>query len=418
MDSFDQARQEYADLGIDVGAAMARAARVPLSIHCWQADDVGGFETKPDGLAGGGIMATGNYPGRARNGDEARADYDQVLALVPGAHRMNVHACYAETGGRVVDRDALEPVHFSRWLDWSRSRALPLDFNPTCFAHPKAQDGFTLSHPDAAVRAFWVRHVIACRRIAESFARAQGTPSVVNHWIPDGYKDLPADRLAFRARLVESLDAAFAGSTGVDRAQCLDFVESKLFGLGSEEFVVGSSEFYSSYALSRGIGLCMDMGHYHPTEGIHDKISSFLLFHRELLLHVSRPLRWDSDHVVLFNDDLRAVFSEIARCNAWDRVRLATDYFDASLNRIAAYVIGLRATRKAILCALLEPTGRLQQLERDGDLSGRLALMDETRTLPFGAVWRRFCEQLGKPVDGAWQETVKRHERDVLRSRG
>ena len=414
---FADAKDRYATYHVDVEKALVAAARIEVSMHCWQADDVSGFETKFGGLSGGGILATGHFPGRARNGDDARADYERVLSLVPGAHRLNLHACYAETGDRLVDRDALEAGHFARWMAWAAEQCLPLDFNPTCFAHPWAQDGFTLSHPDPAIRSFWIHHLIACRRIAMAFANAQGTPCVLNHWIPDGYKDLPADRLGFRSRLIESLDLALVRAPGVDRTLCLDFVESKLFGLGSEAFVVGSSEFYSSYALSRGVGLCMDMGHYHPTEGIHDKISAFLPFHNELLLHVSRPLRWDSDHVVLFNDDLRSVFLEIARCRAWDRVRLATDYFDASLNRIAAYVIGLRATRKAILYAMLEPTARLQELERAGDLFGRLALMDETRTLPFGAVWDQFCERHDLPRDGQWQAEVRNYERDVLASR-
>ncbi|MBM4087674.1 MAG: L-rhamnose isomerase, partial [Planctomycetes bacterium] len=341
------AKDSYAALGVDVDKAVKRALAIPVSMHCWQADDVGGFEVKEEGLAGGGIMATGNYPGRARTPEEARSDYEKVLTLVPGAMRLNVHAFYAETSGKVVDRDALEPGHFANWMDWGKRRGVHLDFNPTFFAHPKANDGFTLSHTDKAIRRFWVRHALVCRRIAEAMAKRQGGPCLVNHWIPDGCKDFPADRWTHRALLTQSLDEAIADEKSVSKKLCVDYVESKLFGLASEEYVVGSAEYYSSYALSRGIGLCMDMGHYHPTEQIYDKISAFLQFHKKLLLHVSRGIRWDSDHVVIFNDDLRHVFLEIERGNAWDRVAIATDYFDASINRIAAYAIGLRATRKA-----------------------------------------------------------------------
>jgi L-rhamnose isomerase len=407
------AKQQYAALGINTDRAIRQALGTSISMHCWQADDVGGFEVKEAGLAGGGIMATGNYPGRARTPDEARQDYEQVLKLVPGTLRLNLHACYAETAGKIVDRDALEPRHFANWMAWGKQQRVHLDFNPTFFAHPKANDGFTLSHTDRAIRQFWIQHGIACRYIAEAMARKQGGPCVVNYWIPDGCKDYPADRWTHRALLTESLDAILRKQSRL----CVDYVESKLFGLGSEEYVVGSAEYYSSYALSRGIGYCLDMGHWHPTEEIYDKISAYLQFHKKLLLHVSRPVRWDSDHVVLFNDALRNIFLEIQRGHAWDRVALATDYFDASINRIAAYVIGLRATRKAILYALLDPTVKLKKLEAAGDNAGRLALMDEMKTMPFGAVWDELCRQADKPPDRAWMDEVRQYETRILSRR-
>jgi L-rhamnose isomerase len=386
-------------------------------MHCWQADDVGGFEVRDQGVSGGGIMATGNYPGRARTPEEARSDYEQVMAITPGKLRMNIHACYAETSGKVVDRDELQPRHFAGWMDWAKARQVLLDFNPTFFAHPKANGGFTLSNRDKAIRKFWVRHAIASRKIAQAMARKQGGPCLVNHWIPDGEKDRPADRWIHRELLTQSLDEAIAGEKTVNKRLCIDFVESKLFGLGSEEYVVGSAEYYSSYALSRGVGLCLDMGHYHPTETIHDKLSSYLQFHPKLLLHVSRPIRWDSDHVVLFNDDVKNVFLEIQRGGAWDRVAVATDYFDASINRLVAYAVGLRATRKAILNAMLDPTRRMQALEAAGDRGSRMALMDEMQTMPFGSVWSECCRRAGVPRDLQWMDSVKRYEARVLSRR-
>lgn len=407
------ARQSYAGLGINTDAAIAAALRVPISMHCWQADDVAGYEVKEEAVSGGGIMATGNYPGRARTPEEARQDYGQVLQLVPGTMRLNIHAIYAETTGKAEDRDALDPKHFSNWIEWGRAHKVHLDFNPSFFSHPKANAGYTLASTDKNIRAFWIRHAIASRKIAQAIARKQGGPCLVNHWIPDGAKDFVADRWTHRALLTDSLDQVFAKKM----PGCVDYLESKLFGIGSEEYVVGSSEYYSSYALSRGIGLTMDMGHYHPTEQVHDKISSFLQFHEKLLLHVSRPMRWDSDHVVIFNDDLRNLFLEIQRGKAWKRVAIATDYFDASINRIAAYAIGLRATRKAILYALLDPTARLKKLEAAGDNAGRLALIDEMRTMPFGAVWDHLCEKAGIPADHAWMPMVREYEAKIQRLR-
>ena len=411
------AKERYAELGINTDKAIRQALSIPVSMHCWQADDVGGCEVKKEALNGGGIMATGNHFGRARTPVEARADYDKVLDLVPGATRLNLHACYAETDRKVVDRDALEPRHFASWMAWAKQRNVCLDFNPTFFAHPKANDGFTLSHRDPSVRAFWVRHALACRKIAAAMARSQGAPCRVNHWIPDGSKDYPADRWTPRALLTESLDEAIAHDKTVSKSLCVDYVESKLFGIGSEEYVVGSAEYYNGYALSRGVGLCLDMGHYHPTETIHDKVSSSLQFHSRLLLHVSRPMRWDSDHVVLFGDDLQRLFLEIGRGNAWDRVAIATDFFDASINRIAAYVIGLRSTRKAILFALLDPSSRLNQMERKRNNGSRLALMEEMKTLPFGAVWDWLCLTRAVPVGTDWIDEVEHYEGNILSKR-
>ncbi|MEI6082862.1 MAG: L-rhamnose isomerase [Verrucomicrobiota bacterium] len=410
---YQHAQQAYAELNVDTKKAIKQALAIPISMHCWQVDDVTGFEVKEEGLAGGGIMATGNYPGRARNPQEARQDYEQVLKLVPGTLRLNIHACYAETAGKVVDRDALEPKHFANWMAWGKQQGVKLDFNPTFFAHPKANDGYTLSHTGKATRQFWINHAIACRKIAAAMAKHQGSPAIVNHWIPDGTKDYPADRWTHRALLTESLDAVLAKKL----PGCVDYVESKLFGLGSEEYVVGSAEYYSSYALSRGIGYCLDMGHWHPTEEIYDKISAYLQFHKKLLLHVSRPIRWDSDHVVIFNEALKNVFLEIQRGRAWDRVAFATDYFDASINRIAAYAIGLRATRKAILYALLDPSAELQKLEATGNNAGRLALMEDMKTMPFGAVWDEACDQAGIPHDRQWMNAVMTYEAKVQSKR-
>ncbi len=410
------ARQRYADLGVDTEAAIKRARSIPISLHCWQADDVRGLETPQGGLDSGGIMATGGYLGRARNGDEMRADLDLVLQLLPGRQRLNLHAFYAETGQKAVDRDALAPEHFARWLAWAKSRRVGLDFNPTYFAHPLAASGFTLSSADPTVRKFWIAHGRACRRIAQHFAKELGKPCVINHWIPDGAKDAPADRWAPRAQLVESYDRIFA-DTSVNRKLCIDAVEGKLFGLGSEEYVVGSQEFYSSYAQSRGLVLCLDLGHYHPTESVADKVSAFLQFHPRLLLHTSRPVRWDSDHVVILDDPVRNLFLEIARGDAWDRVFVALDFFDASINRIAAYVIGARATRQAILAGLLDPTAKLRDAETSGRGHERLALMEQARALPWGAIWDELCAREEVPAGTDWLKDVARYERAVQSKR-
>lgn len=410
--AYEIAKARYAVMGVDTDAAIARALQLPISLHCWQGDDVQGFEVK-ESSSGGGIMATGNFPGRARNGAELRQDLDTVLKLLPGEHRLNLHAFYAETDGKRVERDALEPVHFSRWMDWSKAKGVALDFNPTFFAHPQADDGYTLSHADDGIRAFWVRHGIACRKIAVAMAQNQGGPCVINHWVPDGAKDLPADRWRPRQRLRQSLDSMLAAETGVDTDLCVDAVESKLFGIGSEAYVVGSAEFYQSYALQKGILYCLDMGHFHPTETIHDKLSSLLTFHKKVLMHVSRPIRWDSDHVVIWNDDLAAVFQELVRGCALDRVFVALDFFDASINRVGAYVTGTRATRKALLAALLEPVAVLQALEQEGRGAEKLGLMEDLKVMPFGAVWDMLCEKAGVPAGAGWVAEMQRYAADV-----
>jgi L-rhamnose isomerase len=414
--AYKLAREAYADLGIDTEAAIKRARSIPISLHCWQADDVRGLETPKPGVDSGGIMATGGYPGRARNGDEMRADLDLALKLLPGKQRLNLHAFYAETGAAHVDRDEIAPEHFARWLGWAKSRRVGLDFNPTYFAHPHAASGFTLSHADKSIRKFWINHAKACRRIAQHFAKTLGTPCVHNHWVPDGAKDAPADRWAPRARLAESYDAIFADKS-VSRKLCVDAVEGKLFGLGSEEYVVGSQEFYSSYAQSRDLVLCLDLGHYHPTESVADKVSALMQFHKRILLHTSRPIRWDSDHVVILDDAVRALFLEIARGDAWDRVYVALDFFDASINRIAAYVIGARATRQAILLGLLDPSKQLRNAETAGRGHERLALMEQAKSMPWGAVWDELCARDDVPARADWLADVARYEKTVLAKR-
>lgn len=412
MTPFEHARDTYAELGVDVTEAIERCLQIPISIHCWQGDDVRGFEVHEGSLDTGGIMATGNYRGAARNAHELREDLSKVLSLVPGPHRVNLHAIYAETEGRAVSRDQLDATHFEGWMNWAEEKEIGLDFNPTFFAHPLAAEGFTLSHPSPEIREFWIRHGKACRRIAAAFAARQGEVSIINHWIPDGAKDSPVDRWSPRARLKDSLDEMLSESL----VDVIDAVESKLFGLGSEDYVVGSFEFYSQYALRTGNVLCLDMGHFHPTETIHDKLSALFQFQERLLLHVSRPIRWDSDHVVVFNDDLQAVFRELKRGDAFDRTFVALDYFDASINRITAYVTGIRATRKAILAACLEPTERLHDLERSGNLGSKLALLEEVKTLPFGSVWEELCHRTDVSGRG-WIAEAEAYEHTVLRSR-
>jgi L-rhamnose isomerase len=412
--SYDLARERYAELGVDTEHALAALKAIPISLHCWQGDDVGGFETS-EGLTGGGIQATGNYPGKARTPDELRADLDQALALIPGRHRLNLHAIYGDMGGKKVERDEIAPEHFSRWIDWAKSKGMGLDFNPTYFSHPLADDGFTLAHSDEATRKFWVRHGIACRKIGEAMGKALGTPCVTNVWIPDGYKDVPADRKSPRERLKTSLDEMFAET--IDPHYNLDAIEGKLFGIGSESYVVGSHEFYLGYAVERQKLVCLDAGHYHPTEVMADKISSVLMFLPEILLHVSRGVRWDSDHVVILSDDLRIIAEEIIRNNYTQRVHIGLDFFDASINRVAAWVIGTRSMLKALLIALLEPTARLKEMETSGDFTSRLAMQEEMKTMPAGAVWDHYCQQAGVPVGPAWIDSVKAYEKSVLPGR-
>jgi len=412
--AFELARERYAAAGADVDRALKILSTISISLHCWQGDDVGGFEN-PGGVPGGGLVATGNYPGKARSPDELRADLEMAFSLIPGRHRLNLHAFYGEFGGKKVDRDEIAPEHFKNWISWAKKNGLGLDFNPTCFSHPKSADGFTLSHRDQSTRQFWIEHCLRCREIGAAFGRALGQTCITNIWIPDGMKDTPADRAAPRARLAESLDAIF--KKPIPPALNLDAVEPKLFGIGSESYVVGSHEFYLGYALSRKKLLTLDAGHYHPTEGIADKISSVLQFLPEILLHVSRGVRWDSDHIVILNDDLLAVAREIVANGFIDRVHIGLDYFDASINRVAAWTIGARNLIRALLIARLEPTDRLRAAEAAGDFTARLVLQEEIKSLPFGAVWDFYCESKGVPVGEKWLAEVKRYEKEVLRKR-
>jgi L-rhamnose isomerase len=410
-DAYRLAGERYAGLGVDSGRALERLEQISLSLHCWQGDDVSGFESE-GGELGGGLAATGNYPGKARNAAELRRDLDLAFRLIPGRHRLNLHAIYAETGGRRVERTDLQPQHFSAWLDWAKANHHGLDFNPTCFSHPKAASGFTLASYDPAIRQFWVEHCIACRRIGASFGEqlaAPFAPCVTNIWIPDGLKDAP------RHLLKESLDAIFAEE--INPAYNLDAVEGKLFGLGSESYVVGSHEFYLGYAIANRKLLTLDSGHFHPTETIADKISSVLTYLDEILLHVSRGVRWDSDHVVILNDDLQAIAQEIVRGGYLGRVHIGLDYFDASINRIAAWVVGARSALKALLAVLLDPIDMLRQLEISGDYTQRLALLEELKGMPSGAVWDYFCLKQGVPVGIEFMDEIKHYEARELAKR-
>jgi L-rhamnose isomerase len=410
------ARESYGAAGVDTEAALAMLARTPLSLHCWQGDDVGGFEKPGAVLSGGGIQATGNHPGKARTIDELRADFEQALALIPGPHRINLHASYADLGGRKVERNAYAVEHFQSWIDWAKGLGLGMDFNPTCFAHPLADSGFTLSHPDAGVRGFWIEHCAASRRIGAAIGRQLGAPCVTNIWVPDGYKDTPADRKAPRERLEQALDSVFAEA--LDPANNLDAVESKLFGIGAESYTVGSHEFYLGYAVKHQKLYCLDAGHYHPTESLADKISSVLQFVPGILLHLSRGVRWDSDHVVLFDDPTRAIMEEVVRGRFLDRTHIGLDYFDASINRVAAWTIGARNALKCLLVGLLEPGEALRAAEAAGDHTARLALMEEAKTLPFAAVWDEHCRRQNVPLNSAWLDEVRTYERRVLSARG
>lgn len=412
--AYQLAKERYAALGVDTDNALQQLARIPISIHCWQGDDVGGFENAGQEL-GGGLAVTGNYPGKARTPDELREDFEKALSIIPGRHRFNLHACYAETGGKRVDRDEVSAAQFKNWIAWARSVGIGLDFNQTYFAHPKAADGMTLAHRDKGIRQFWIEHGIRCREIGAAIGKALGKTCLTNLWIPDGIKDTPADRKGPRERLVESLDAVFKKK--IDRKLNVDSVEPKLFGIGSESYVPGSHEFYLGYAVSRQILLTLDAGHYHPTEGIADKISSVLLYLPEIALHVSRGVRWDSDHVVTLTDELQAIAQEIVWGGHVGRVRIGLDYFDASINRVAAWVIGTRNMIKALLLALLAPIESLKALERDGDFTSRLALMEEAKMLPFSAVWDHYCAKQGVPLGEAWLAEVKKYERTVLSKR-
>ena len=408
------ARERYAQLGVNVDRALKTLAQIPVSLHCWQGDDVGGFENF-GGTLGGGLVATGNHPGKARTPDELRADLEQAYALIPGKHRLNLHAFYGEFGGQKVDRDEIEPKHFANWIGWAKKNGLGLDFNPTCFSHPKAADGFTLAHANKDIRKFWIEHCRRSREIGAAMGKALGKTCVTNVWIPDGMKDTPADRNAPRARLAESLDAIF--QRPISPKLNLDAVEPKLFGIGSESYVAGSHEFYLGYAVSRKKLLTLDAGHYHPTESIADKISSVMQYLPEILLHVSRGVRWDSDHVVILNDDLLAIAREIVANGYADRVHIGLDYFDASINRVAAWTIGTRNMLRALLIALLEPPA-IKAAEAQGDFTTRLAMQEEAKTLPFGAVWDYYCESRGVPAGENWLTEMKNYETKVLSKRG
>jgi len=408
-------RDKYADLGVDTDKAISRLQSVSLSIHCWQGDDVGGFETSAAGLAGSGLQVTGSTPGKARNVGELRSDLHQAFALIPGRHRLNLHAMYGEFGGKPVERNEIEPAHFRGWVEWARQENLKLDFNATCFAHPKARTGFTLSSKDPAVRKFWIDHVRLCRKIAAYLGRELQASSIHNIWIPDGSKDVPVDRWTYRAILKSSLDEIF--ETEYSPLQMKDSLESKLFGIGSESFVVGSHEFYLGYACAKGKLVCLDLGHFHPTESVADKISALLQFFDEILLHVSRGVRWDSDHVVLLNDEIRTVAEEIVRGRALDRTHIALDYFDASMNRVGAWVLGARATLRGLLIALLEPQETLRGLDGEGHVLARLAALEELKSMPFGPVWDYFCLRNGVPPADFWLREIEAYEKKVLSKR-
>lgn len=411
--AFELAKQRYAETGVDVEQAIQRLDSVPVSMHCWQGDDVRGFEN-PQGTLTGGIQATGNYPGRARNAEELRADLDKALSLIPGPKRLNLHAIYLESD-QPVERDAIEPKHFANWVEWAKQNSLGLDFNPSCFSHPLSADGFTLSHADQNIRQFWIDHCKASRRVSAYFGEQLGTPSLMNIWVPDGMKDITVDRMAPRQRLLSALDEIIAEK--LNPAHHIDAVESKLFGIGAESYTVGSNEFFLGYASSRQTALTLDAGHFHPTEVISDKISAAMLYVPRLLLHVSRPVRWDSDHVVLLDDETQAIASEIVRHQLFDKVHIGLDFFDASINRIAAWVIGTRNAKKALLRALLEPTERLRRIEAEGDYTARLALLEEQKSLPWQAVWEAWCLRHDVPADASWLSEVRHYEQHILSQR-
>ncbi|AQT68087.1 L-rhamnose isomerase [Anaerohalosphaera lusitana] len=413
--AYKLAKERYAAVGVDTEAVLKKLQTIPVSINCWQGDDVGGFEQVGGSELSGGIQTTGNYPGKARTISELRSDIEKALSLIPGQHRLNLHASYLDNGGTFVDRNEIDPGYFQSWIDWAKDRLHGIDFNPTFFSHDKAADGFTLSHPDKSIRDFWIEHAIACRRIASEMGKQLGTPTVTNFWVPDAYKDIPADRVAPRERLADSLDEIFAEE--IDPSLNLDAVESKLFGIGGESYTVGSHEFYMGYAISRQKLLCLDAGHYHPTEKISEKISSVMMFCPELLLHVSRPVRWDSDHVVCFDDELQQIAKELIRSDNLDKIHIGLDFFDASINRVAAWVIGTRNLLKALLFALLEPIEQLRRAELNMDYTQRLAYFEELKSMPWNAVWDYYCLKQEIPVGLDWFDEVKQYEKEVMSKR-
>lgn len=413
--AYQLAKAEYADLGVDTDAVLKKMNEVVISLHCWQTDDVGGFETPDASLSGGGIQATGNYPGKAGTIKQMQDDLEKVLSLLPGKQRLNLHAIYGDFQGELVDRDRIEVKHFQSWIDWCKAQGIGMDFNATCFSHPKAADGFTLSSKNEENRKFWVEHVKRCRAISAEIGKQLGTPCVHNTWIPDGSKDTPIDRNGHRVLLKKSLDEAMA--IDYPKSQMKDAVESKLFGIGAESMTVGSHDFYLGYAIKNNKLICLDNGHFHPTEQVGDKISAVLQFIDELLLHLTRPVRWDSDHVVTLNEDLQLIASEIVRNNYLNRVNIGLDFFDASINRIGAYVIGTRAAQKAFMIAMLEPTAQLVELEEAGKNFERLAMLEELKAKPFSAVWDYYCLQEGVPVGTDFISNIQEYEKEVLSKR-
>lgn len=407
--AYAAAQDRFAEWGVDTETAIAALGAIPISVHCWQGDDVGGFERR-SGTSGGGIQATGNHPGRARTPDELRADLEYAYSRIPGRHRLNLHAVYLDTA-ETPDRDAIEFRHFAPWVDWARAQGIGLDFNPTFFAHAKADDNLTLSHPDPGIRDFWIEHGRRCREIAAQMGSTLGSPAVNNIWVPDGSKDIPVDRMAARRRLQASLDAILAEPH--DKAHLLDAVESKLFGIGVEAMTVGSHEFYLGYAIRRNLALCLDMGHFHPTESVADKLSSVALSVDRLLLHVSRPMRWDSDHVILLNDDILAMAQELVFADLLDRTHIGLDFFDATISRTAAWVIGTRNMQKALLRAHLLPQARLKAAEAALDHTARLVLTEELKDLPFAAVWEEFCARQDRPTGKALMDDLAAYQARV-----
>ncbi len=413
--AFEIAKKQYADLGVDVEAAINKMKKLNISLHCWQTDDVGGFETKGGELSGGGIQATGNYPGKASTIAEVRADLEKVLSLLPGKQRLNLHAIYGDFGDEFIDRNEIEVRHFQSWIDWCKKQEIGMDFNASCFSHPKADEGFTLSSKNEEIRKFWVEHLKRCRAISAEMGRQLGSPCVHNTWIPDGSKDTPIDRNGYRRQLKKSLDEAMEIDYPAEHMK--DAVESKLFGIGVESMTVGSHDFYLGYAIQNQKLICLDNGHFHPTEQVGDKISSCLQFVDEVLLHLTRPIRWDSDHVVTLNDDIQLIASEIIRNDFLDRVNIGLDFFDASINRIGAYVTGTRAAQKAFLIAALEPASELVKMEESGKNFERLAMLEELKTMPFGAVWDYYCLMEKVPVGADYIEEIQKYEKEVLLKR-
>ena len=411
MNRYESAKKLYADLGIDTDAAIEKLSDITVSIHCWQGDDVGGFDG--DDALSGGIQTTGNYPGKARNPEELMADIDKAFSLIPGRKKLNLHACYAIFDGNRADRDALRPEHFTKWVEFAKERNIGIDFNPTFFSHPMVKDGLTLSSPDEEVRRFWVEHGKRCVELSDYFAKETGYPCVMNIWIPDGYKDIPADRLSPRLRFKKSLDEIL--ETPYDKKNVYITLESKVFGIGLESYTVGSAEFCLSYSIQKGITPLMDNGHYHPTELVSDKIPSMLAFSDKIALHITRGVRWDSDHVVIFDDETKEIAKEIVRNDALDRVFIATDYFDASINRISAWVTGVRNVQKALLFALLQPSKKMQELQDEANFTELMILSEEMKTMPMGDVWAEFLERQG--IEGCYINSIKEYEENVLVNR-